>query len=201
MRILHSLLLAAVCAAPAFAQTANTTLLSNFNAHGPFNDVWGYAAPNGDEYALLGCRTGTVVVDISNPSAPVERGFFPYGTSTWRDIRTYGSYAYVVTENTAGFQILDLSNPNSPTQVGIFGTANSNNAHNVCVDVGAGRLYLVGCNTGTPVYDLTTNPANPTFLGFALGSGNSNYFHDLCVENGYAYGSMIYNGVLRIMNA
>ncbi|MCA8949743.1 MAG: choice-of-anchor B family protein, partial [Planctomycetes bacterium] len=188
-------------AATLAAQGVNCNLIGTFSAHGPFNDVWGYTAPNGDEYALLCTTTGLVVVDITTPSTPVERGWFPWSSSSWRDCRTFGHYAYVVTEATAGFQIIDLQNPNSPTQVGMFGTANSNNAHNVCIDVAAGRLYLVGCNTGTPVYDLNANPANPTFLGYALGSGNSNYFHDLCVENGYAYGSMIYNGVLRIMNA
>ncbi|MCA8976403.1 MAG: choice-of-anchor B family protein [Planctomycetes bacterium] len=201
MRIHSSILVVTGLVATLSAQGVNCALLGTFNNHGSFNDVWGYTAPNGDEYALLGAQTGTVVVDVTNPANPVERGWLPWGSSIWRDIRTYGTYAYVVTEATAGFQIIDLSNPNSPTSVGIFGTANSNNAHNVCIDTGTGRLYLVGCNTGTPVYDLTGNPANPTFLGFATGAGNSNYFHDLCVENGYAYGSMIYNGVLRIANA
>ncbi len=204
MHIHRSLLLATGLvglAAALPAQGVNCQLLGTFNNHGSFNDIWGYTAPNGDEYALLGARTGTVVVDVTNPATPIETGWFPYGNSTWRDIRTFGNYAYVVTESTAGFQILDLSNPNNPTAVGVFGTQNSGNAHNVCVDLGTGLLYLVGCNTGTPVYDLNTNPANPTFLGFARGSGNSNYFHDMCVENGYAYGSMIYNGVLRIFDA
>ena len=182
------------------AQGVNCTLLGTFNNHGPFNDIWGYTAPNGSEYALLGTTTGPVVVDVSNPSNPIERGWFPWASSGWRDIRTYGHYAYVVTEAGQGFQILSLSNPNNPSEVGIFGTSNSNNAHNVCVDTGAGRLYLVGCNSGTPVYDLTGNPANPSFIGYALGSGNSNYFHDLHVENGYGYGAMIYNGDLRIMD-
>ena len=201
MQIQRLILACTALVATVPAQGVNCALFGQFNNHGPFNDVWGYVAPNGDEYALLGSTTGTVVVDVSNPANPIERGWFPWGSSGWRDIRTYGTYAYVVTEATAGFQIIDLSNPNSPSVVGIFGTANTSRAHNVCVDTGAGRLYLVGTNAGTAVYDLTTNPANPAFLGFALGSGNSNYFHDLCVENGYAYGSMIYNGDLRIMNA
>jgi len=204
MRILRpTLLLAAatLAATPLLAQGTNCALLGTFANHGPFNDIWGYVAPNGDEYALLCTTTGTVVVDVTNPATPVETGFFTYGGGTWRDARVYGNYAYITTEQTAGFQILDLSNPASPTAVGVFGQANSGNAHNACVDLGAGRLYLVGCNTGTPVYDLNTNPANPTFLGFARPGGNSNYFHDMCVENGYAYGSMIYNGVLRIFDA
>ncbi len=184
------------------AQGFNCQLLGTFpfQAGANFNDVWGYVAPNGDEYALLGATTGMIVVDCTNPAQPVQRGYFPWATSTWRDMRTYGHYAYVSSEGGAGFQIIDLANPNAPVSLGTFGTGNSNNAHNVCIDTGTGKLYLIGCNTGTPVYDLAANPANPPFLGYALGSGNSNYFHDLCVENGYAYGSMIYNGVLRIID-
>ena len=196
MHLRSLLLLATVLAAPLMAQGVNCALLGTFNAHGPFNDVWGYTAPNGDEYALLCATTGTVVVDISNPSTPIERGWFPWASSTWRDVRTYGTYAYVVTEATAGFQIIDLSNPNSPTLVGTFGTSVTNNAHNVCVDEAAGKLYLVGTNVGVQAWDLTTNPANPTHLGQASTIG----FHDLCVENGYAYASHISGGVLRIMD-
>jgi choice-of-anchor B domain-containing protein len=202
MHLKTSILLATALAGSLSAQGVNCALLGTFNNHGPFNDVWGYTAPNGDEYALLGATTGTVVIDISNPANPIERGWFPWASSTWRDIRTYGTYAYVVTEATAGFQILDLSNPNSPTEVGIFGTSVTTRAHNVCVDVGAGKLYLVGTNVGTPVWDLTSNPANPTYLGITAtgGSGSNGYFHDLCVENGYGYGSAIYAGDLRIMD-
>ena len=194
----YSILLATALATPLAAQGVNCALLGTFSNHGPFNDIWGYTAPNGNEYALLGSTTGTVVVDVSNPGNPIERGWFPFGSSSWRDIRTYGNYAYVVTEATQGFQIINLTNPNSPTVTGVFGTGQSNSAHNVCVDLGAGKLYLPGSNAGTPTWDLTTNPANPTYIGLAGNSGNSNYFHDLCVENGYGYGSMIYNGVARI---
>lgn len=197
MHIHKSFLLAIVLATSLSAQGTNCALLGTFNSHGPFNDIWGYTAPNGDEYALLCATTGTVVVDVTIPGSPVERGWFPFGSSTWRDIRTYGHYAYVVTEATSGFQILDLSNPNSPTVVGVFGTSVTSNAHNVCVDVGAGKLYLTGTNFGSPAWDLTANPANPTFLGQATSTS----FHDLHVENGYAYASYMGGGVLRIMDA
>ncbi|MCR9245481.1 MAG: choice-of-anchor B family protein [bacterium] len=200
MHILRSAFVAVGVAASLAAQGTNCNLLGQFNNHGPFNDVWGYVAPNGDEYALLGTTTGTVVVDVTDPANPVERGFFPWASSGWRDIRTYGQYAYVGSEGGQGFQILSLTSPNAPSVVGVFGTNDFSNSHNVCIDEGAGRLYLVGCNTGTPVYDLTANPTNPPLLGFAYGSGSSNYYHDLCVENGYGYGSMIYNGDLRVMD-
>ncbi|MEO6597439.1 MAG: choice-of-anchor B family protein, partial [Planctomycetota bacterium] len=182
------------------AQGFQCTLLGTHNQHGPFNDVWGYTAPNGKEYALLGAESGVIVVDCSNPSAPIERGYFPWAQSVWRDMRTYGTYAYVSSEGAGGFQIIDLTNPDAPVNLGIFGAAQFGNAHNICLDRGTGRIYMIGCNTGTPVFDAAANPTNPPFLGYAGGSGNSNYFHDLCVENGYGYGSMIYNGVLRIWN-
>lgn len=180
------------------AQGYQCTLLGTLNTHAPYNDVWGYVAPNGKEYALLGATTGLVVVDCSNPATPIERGYFPWATSSWRDIRTYGHYAYVVSEGAGGFQIIDLANPDAPVNLGIFGATYFGNCHNICIDTGTGRIYCAGCNTGTPVFDASVNPANPTFVGYAGGSGNSNYFHDLCVENGYGYGSMIYNGVLRV---
>jgi hypothetical protein len=144
----RSLIVVASLVATVASQGANCVLLGTYNNHGPFNDIWGYTAPNGDEYALLGTTTGTAVVDVTNPLTPVERGWFPWSASSHRDIRTYGHHAYIGTESGAGFQILDLQNPNSPTDLGAFGTANSNNSHNVCIDVGAGRLYLVGCNAG-----------------------------------------------------
>ena len=100
-----ALLAAGILAASISAQGVNCALLGTFNNHGPFNDIWGYTAPNGDEYALLCTTTGTVVVDVTNPGSPIERGFFPFGSSTWRDCRTYGNYAYVVTEATSGFTL------------------------------------------------------------------------------------------------
>lgn len=90
--------LAALCVAtfaptaPLAAQGYQCDLVGTFSNHGPFNDVWGYVAPNGKEYALLGATTGLVVVDCSNPANPIERGWFPWATSTWRDMRTYGHY-------------------------------------------------------------------------------------------------------------
>ena len=57
-----TILLAGMLAGSISAQGVNCALLGTFNNHGPFNDVWGYTAPNGDEYALLCATTGTVVV-------------------------------------------------------------------------------------------------------------------------------------------
>ena len=186
-------------AASLFAQGYQCSLVGTFNVHGPYSGMWGYVAPNNKEYALLGTTTGVVVIDCSGP-VPVERGWFPWVSSTWREVRTYSTYAYATTEASGGFLVIDLTNPDAPVSLGVLGQGQYGNAHNLGVDMSTGRIYIVGTNNGVAVYDGAANPANPPFLGYAAGSGNSNYFHDLTIENGYGYGAMIYNGLFRILN-
>ena len=40
----------------------------NYNSEG--NDIWGWVAPDGSEYALVGLNDGFSVVNVSNPSNP-----------------------------------------------------------------------------------------------------------------------------------
>lgn len=195
----RSALVFASLAATAAAQGVNCTLLGTHNLHAPYANVWGYVAPNGKEYALLGATTGTVVVDVSNPANPIERGFIPGATSTWRELNTYQQYCYVSTEaGGAGIQVIDLTNPDQPVLVNTFGTAQFNNCHTITCDTQTGRIYCNGTNNGTAVFDATVNRTNPTFVGYMTPGGQSNYFHDFHTRNGYGYASMIYNGVLRI---
>jgi choice-of-anchor B domain-containing protein len=186
--------------APALAQGFNCQFLANHDLHAPYSGMWGYVAPNQKEYALLGTTTGIAVIDCTVGSAPVERAYFPWVSSTWREVRTYSTYAYVTTEAAGGFMVIDLTNADAPVNLGIVGAANFGNAHNLGVDMGTGRIYIVGTNNGVAVYDGAANPANPPFIGYAAPGGQSNYFHDLTIENGYGYGSMIYNGIFRIWN-
>ena len=97
--MLNKLFLLMLLSGFAFAQgEINLTLLSNFDPYPSigYNDCWGYTAPDGKEYAFLGVLNGTSVVNISDPLNPVEVGFVPSNTSTWKDIKTYDHYAYVV---------------------------------------------------------------------------------------------------------
>ena len=67
-----------------------------------YNDCWGYTAPDGREYALLAVRNGTSIIDITDAPSVVEVTFIPSSFSTWKDIKTYRHYAYVVTEASSG---------------------------------------------------------------------------------------------------
>lgn len=96
------------------------------------SDIWGFVDQNDNkEYAIIGLRKGTAVVDVSNPENPKEVGIIPGRISTWRDIKVFQkkdaqsgrwkAYAYVTSEDAVsssalqqpaipqGLQIIDLT--------------------------------------------------------------------------------------------
>ncbi|MEC7863878.1 MAG: hypothetical protein VYB55_02310, partial [Bacteroidota bacterium] len=73
------------------------------------NDIWGWVDSNTNEYALVGLNDGFSCVNVSNPTIPIEEFYIADLNSTWRDIKTWGNYAYVTTEADAGLLIVDLS--------------------------------------------------------------------------------------------
>jgi hypothetical protein len=77
------------------------------------NDCWGWTDPSsGKEYALMGLNSGTSFIDISDLEFPRIVGFLPTHTtnSSWRDIKTYGNYAFIVSEASGhGMQVFDLT--------------------------------------------------------------------------------------------
>ena len=150
------------------------------------NDLWGWTDPDtGREYALVGMANGTAFVDVTQPDAPRRLGVLPTATSsnTWRDVKTYGHHAYVVSEAGGhGLQVFDLrrlrgldEDPRrrfeADARLTDFGSA-----HNVVVDEAGGRLHAVGgaCGDGLLTYTLE-DPAAPALAGCSGGTG---YLHD-----------------------
>src|SRR3972149_590490 len=93
--------------------SSNVQLVGTFNQYFlvGYNDCWGYTAPDGKEYALLGVRSGTSIIEITDQGTLREVVFIPNpgGNSSWKDIKTYRNFAYVVNEREGGLQIIDLS--------------------------------------------------------------------------------------------
>jgi len=113
----------------------NVPFLANFDDYHStgYNDCWGYTASNGREYALLGVLNGTSIIDITDTDNLNEIAFIPSSNSTWKDIKTYQHYAYVVNETGGGLQIIDLSN--LPGSASLINTWNGINAsHNIYID-------------------------------------------------------------------
>ncbi|NNF07904.1 MAG: choice-of-anchor B family protein, partial [Candidatus Eisenbacteria bacterium] len=179
----------------------NVTQLGNRQDYGFNSDIWGYraAAPDTTELAIMGTRFGTTVIDATDPTSLTELAFYPGPSSTWRDIKTYRDYAYVVNETGDGLLIIDLSVPLSPTKVKDDSTHFST-AHNVYCDTTNAVLYIIGSNVGSGgllALDLSVDPENPTLLG----QFNETYLHDAYVRDGIAYGAAIFDGLLYTIDA
>lgn len=153
---------------------------------GAGNDSWGWTDPsNGNEYALVGLNNGTAFIDISNPTNPIYLGKLPTQTSnsSWRDIKTYNNYAFIVSEaNGHGMQVFDLTRlRNVPSPPQTFTTdahySGFGSAHNIVINEDTGYAYAVGTNSfnGGPHFVNIQNPLNPIGEG---GYAMDDYSHD-----------------------
>ncbi len=165
-----------------------------------YNDLWGWVAPTGEEYAILGNSDSILVIDVTECGDP-QRVFGYYGGDdpTWRDFKTYGNYAYGVCDGcNEGLHIFDLGAlPNGPVEHVLTTTEFFVDIHNIFIDEGSARLYAVYGSSGSTevrILDLT-DPESPTLLAsHNLISGNGNHIHDLYVKNDTIYGSHGYEG-------
>ena len=152
------------------------------------NDCWGWTDPESSkEYALMGISTGTSFIDISNPEDPKIIGFLPTHTSSsdWRDIKTYGNHAFIVSEAEGhGMQVFDLSKlPSiSPASEPVIFSSDAHysgfgNAHNIVINESKAYAYAVGTETfnGGPHFIDISDPLNPIAAG---GYADGAYSHD-----------------------
>lgn len=189
---------------------SNMHLLKNLNQHGGgsnrYSALWGYTAPNGREYAILGCYDGTAFIDITDSANIREVDFVPTPSTGsgngWREMKFVGHYAYVVSELTnSGIQIMDLQYlPDSVRYVGKYVMPGHTTTHSVSTD--GVYLYLNGVNTsfvpmgGTAILSLA-NPEAPV----KIGQWSSKYVHDSRIINDTIYASCINAGEINIINA
>ena len=167
------------------------------------NDIWGYTDEMDNEYALVGTEDGVGIVDISTPSAPNEVFWSPGVNSTWRDLKTFGDYAYITNEFGGGLQIIDMSP--LPSSAALTTTNYSGpigqewtSAHNLYIDEN-GYCYIFGANRGNKgviILDLFTDPMNPTEVGVF----DNWYVHDGYVANDTMYLGHILDGFLAIVD-
>ncbi len=174
-----------------FAQgngSPNLPLMSHFNPYPAvgYNDCWGYTAPDGREYGLLGVNNGTSIVDLSEPDSPVEIGFIPTDTGIWKDIKTYQHYAYVVIDAIGdGLQIIDLADlPNTATLVNTYRGNGFGSSHNIFIDTKNGVLYAQG-GRGVRIISLE-DPVNPVQITDIPLFGQFDV-HDIYVQNHLLY--------------
>ncbi len=198
--------LATLCLALAQTVVAqNTQLRSSLTFPGQtLANVCGWTAPDGKEYALVGGSKGLIIVDISNPDAPVQIVQIPGPDNLWKEIKTYSHYAFVTSEGGGGVQIVDLSDLPSATlnYHNYLGTGEIDGQlgaiHALHIDVTKGYLYTYGGNfTSGLVHNLNTDPYNPTYVGKYDQLG---YIHDGYVDNDTLYACHIYTGIMSMVD-
>ena len=193
-RFLLVLLAVVGSTALSFAQL-NMSLLSQIDYNPELNDVWGWVAADGTEYALVGLYNGLSIVSLADPANAEEVVFIPGQGSTWRDIKTWGDFAYVTTDQngtTEGLLVIDLSGlPNSINYENwtpnLPGMGTLETCHNIYIDE-FGYAYLAGCNVndgGMLYVDVFTTPGEPVFVA----AGPNIYAHDVYVRDNRMYSS------------
>ena len=176
------------------------------------SDIWGWFNPSTEEeYALVGLNDGFSCVNVTSPSNPVEEFYISDLNSTWRDIKTWGNYAYVTTEADAGLLIVDLSDMTGSTYWHVTEFLNpltgSNTsftaAHNIYIDE-YGIAYIFGASSshgsspadGVIFLDVDADPINPIYLG----EWDEEYIHDGMARGDTLYAGCIYTGDLYIID-
>ena len=191
------------------SQNLNVLFKGKISYGGESSALWGYTAPNGKEYALMGAQAKLSIVDISNPSSPVEVASIGAQSSPWHEIKTWSHYAYMVSDNTTdGVLIADLQYlPDSVPFKRWYGEPEFNitRAHTLQIDSN-GILYLNGGSkilnattqniNGTTFHDLKPNPWKPKYLGFY----NNRYVHDNYIRGDTMYSAEVYDGYCSIID-
>ncbi len=181
----------------------NVDLIAHIPYNEDLNDVWGWTASDGTEYGLVGLHGGVSIVSLADHDNVGEVAYIPGPGSTWRDIKTWGDYAYVTNEEDGGLLIIDMSNlpgaaPYSYWSPDLFGTGPLLTCHNLFIDE-FGYCYLAGSNLnsgGVVILDVATTPGQPILVG----KGPNVYSHDVYARNNEMYSSEIYAGHLGIYN-
>lgn len=163
------------------------------------SEVWGFVdADDNREYAILGHRNGTVIVDVTTPGTPVVVGNIPGNASLWREVKVlqvpqaggeHRAYAYVSTEAVGGgLQIIDLTN--LPASVSLANTlrdfstshtlyiSNIDYATNVALPGATPSLYIAGSNLAGGAYRIYSlaDPVAPALV--TVPPAGTGYMHD-----------------------
>jgi len=190
---------------------SNFTMISNINPEASFNSsgnkysgCWGwYQSSLNKEYAIAGSQTGIYWIDITNPATPVVSSFSTGASTnaTWREIKTYQNYCYVITDDNSGtgLQIFDMSNlPTSVTKVYHSQTL-FKRGHAAWID--GNKLYISGITYSTSaassmnIYSLATPTAPVLLRSLNQDVPSITYVHDMFVRNDTIYASCGYQGL------
>ncbi len=190
----------------------------NINFLGIFNDTnvvpepqygiryqacWGWSdSATGKEYGIIGSTAGTYIVEVTDPTTPVQRDYIPHRQNDciWHEYKTFQNYLYIISDDGGNnsFQIADLSYLPDSVNVIYDSTDIFVHAHTLFID--KDKLYVGSVNTlnnfsSMNVYSLS-NPLQPTLLRrLDQDYPFINHVHDMFVVNDTVYASCGYDGL------
>lgn len=183
----------------------NMRLLGNLNQHpegGLYSACWGYRAPDGREYGILGCWLGTSFIDITDTNNIHEAGFVPGLGACCREMKTFSHYAYIIGDGApSGLQIVDLQYlPDSVHLVNTFFFPGFTRGHTISVE--GPYIYMNSGDyksNGVFVLDLTADPVHPV----KRGEWEEAAVHDSRIINDTIWAANIYDppGTISVISA
>lgn len=202
MKRLFNLMLLVMVATSAQSQNFNLTLRSSVYYPGQTcAGVWGHVDSLGNEYALVGAAQGLAIVNVTDPDNSVKVIQIPGPNNKWKEIRTWGKYAFIANELDSGLQIVNLSNlpgTNLPTKYWRPTLSGTQLKRIHALEVSNGYLYLHGTNIsnrGTLIVDISS-PWNPVYVGMY----DVKYVHDGYVRNDTLYAAHINDGYFAVVD-
>lgn len=165
-------------------------------------NIWGYVDNLNNEYALLGTSTGLSIVDVTDPENPILRFNVNGVNNFWREVKTWGDYAYVTTEGDGGgLTIVDLSAlPDTVVSRVYFGDGaiqdELSTIHALHIDNGYAYIYGSNIGEGGAIFLNLEDPWNPVFEGIY----DELYIHDGIVWGDTLWASHIFDGFMGVID-
>lgn len=174
-----------------------------------YSGCWGWYQQNKNkEYAISGTSNGTYFIDVTVPGSPSVCAFVQGKSGcTWREMKTYGHYCYIVSDDAFPntFQIVDMHYLPDSVHIIHNGTTYFEKAHTIWID--KDKMYIGGIyfnDAGTAgsfapmaVFSLA-NPEAPQLLRTLdqdISTNLVDYVHDMYVRNDTIYASCGWKGL------
>jgi choice-of-anchor B domain-containing protein len=184
--------------------TWKDTSLDHTKLDANYNSVWGWHDQEKKrEYAIVGGINGTYFIEVTNPETPLFRAYVKgkKNNCIWREFKTYGHYAYLVSDDAPhnSFQIVDMSY--LPDSVHLVHDSNDifQTAHTLYID--GDILYCAHVRTKDGTYHpmaaySLADPKNPVLLrSLSQDYPSINMVHDMFVRNDTIYASAGFQGL------
>ncbi len=163
---------------------------------------WHHVDNSGGEWALVGTSAGLSLVDLDDPTQPVERFTVPSLTNTWREVKSWSGYAYFGSEAPeSGITIVNLNYLPDSIQWKVWrgdGFFVDKVVRSHALQAEAGYLYICGggnVSNGVVIADLV-DPWNPHILSKYA----ANYVHDAFIRGDTMWTSEVYQGQFGVVD-